>query len=147
MKIFQSAYKQLHSTETALLKVFNDIFIDIDRNRTVIFKLLLLDLSTAFDTVDHLILLNRLANRFGICGSALTWFESYLSGRFHFVSIRRARSATASIVMRSASGVRDGTNINCFYVTPRRLGISSDGTVWVFILTLMTPSCTCLSIP
>ena len=47
----QSAYKQFHSTQTALVKVFNDIVIDIDRNRTVI--LLLLDLSAAFDTVDH----------------------------------------------------------------------------------------------
>ena len=68
-EILQSAYKQLHSTETALVKVFNDIAIEIDRNKTVI--LLLLDLSAAFDTVDHFILLNRLANRFGICGSTL----------------------------------------------------------------------------
>ena len=50
-EIMQSAYKQFHSTQTALVKVFNDIVIDIDRNRTVI--LLLLDLSAAFDTVDH----------------------------------------------------------------------------------------------
>ena len=56
--------------------------------------LLLLDLSAAFDTIDHLIFLNRLANRFGICGSALAWFESYLRDRLHFVSIRCARSAT-----------------------------------------------------
>ena len=48
----------------------------------------------AFDTVDHLILLNRLGNRFGICGWALAWFKSYLSDRFHLVSIRGARSAT-----------------------------------------------------
>ena len=51
IEIMQSAYKQFHSTQTALVKVFNDIVIDIDRNRTVI--LLLLDLSAAFDTVDH----------------------------------------------------------------------------------------------
>ena len=62
----QSAYKQFHSTETALVRVFNDIVIDNDRNRTVI--LLLLDLSAALDTVDHSLLLNRLANRFVICG-------------------------------------------------------------------------------
>ena len=53
-EILQSAYKQFHSTETALVKVFNDIILDVDRNRTVI--LLLLDLSAAFDTVDHTIL-------------------------------------------------------------------------------------------
>ena len=49
-EILQSAYKQFHSTETALVKVFNDIILDVDSNRTVI--LLLLDLSAAFDTVE-----------------------------------------------------------------------------------------------
>ena len=72
-EIMQSAYKQFHSTETALVNVFNDIAIDIDRNRAVI--LLLLDLSAAFDTVDHSILLNRLAHRFGLRGAALAWFR------------------------------------------------------------------------
>ena len=76
-EIMQSAYKEFHSTETALVKVFNDIAIDIDRNRAII--LLLLDLSAAFDTFDHSILLNRLAHRFGLRGSALPWFRSYLS--------------------------------------------------------------------
>ena len=52
-----------NSTETALVNVFNDIILDVDRNRTVI--LLLLDLSAAFDTVDHTILIERLANQIG----------------------------------------------------------------------------------
>ena len=94
-EILQSAYKQFHSTETALVKVFNDIILDVDRNRTVI--LLLLDLSAAFDTVDHTILIKRLANRFGLCDLALAWFKSYLSDRTHFVSIRGARSVTRSL--------------------------------------------------
>ena len=72
-QLLQSAYKQFHSTETALVKVFNDIVLDVDRNRTVI--LLLLDLSAAFDTVDHTILIERLANRFGLCDLALAWFN------------------------------------------------------------------------
>ena len=54
-EVFQSAYKNFHSTETALVKIYNDILIDIDKNRTII--LLLLDLSAAFDMVDHEILL------------------------------------------------------------------------------------------
>ena len=94
-EILQSAYKQFHSTETALVKVFNDIILDVDRNRTVI--LLLLDLSVAFDTVDHTILTERLANRFGLCDLALAWFKSYLSDRTHFVSIRGGRSVTRSL--------------------------------------------------
>ena len=56
---FQSAYKAFHSTETALVRVHNDILTAIDNNNTVI--LLLLDLSAAFDTVDHSILLSRLS--------------------------------------------------------------------------------------
>ena len=53
---FQSAYKQLHSTETALVRVNNDILVALDNHQSVI--LLLLDLSAAFDTVDHGILLD-----------------------------------------------------------------------------------------
>ena len=68
----QSAYKRLHNTETALLKVNNDILNAINRHRTV--ALLLLDLSAAFDTVDHKLLLHRLRVRFGIGGKALAWF-------------------------------------------------------------------------
>ena len=56
---FQSAYKAFHSTETALVKVENDILRAIDSRHSVI--LLLLDLSAAFDTVEHSILLSRLS--------------------------------------------------------------------------------------
>ena len=66
---FQSAYKRNHSTETALIKVHNDIAMAINQHNSVI--LVLLDLSAAFDTVDHDILLSRLSNRFGITGTVL----------------------------------------------------------------------------
>ena len=82
-EMYQSAFKVLHSTETALLKVQNDILRAVDDNKSVI--LLLLDLSSAFDTVDHLILLSRLSHRFGVKGNALAWFDSYLKSRKQFV--------------------------------------------------------------
>ena len=69
----QSAYKTFHSTETALVKVHNDIISAIDNQSYII--LLLLHLSAAFDTVDHKILLQRLSCRFGINGKALQWFK------------------------------------------------------------------------
>ena len=71
----QSAYKKLHSTETALLRVHDDILRTMDRGGTVV--LLLLDLSAAFDTVDHGLLLHRLNTRFGIKGKVLAWFKSH----------------------------------------------------------------------
>lgn len=70
-KKFQSAYKALHSTEMALARVHNDILTAFDNNDTVI--LLLLNLSAAFDTIDHSILLSRLSSRFEIR-------EQYLPG-------------------------------------------------------------------
>ena len=68
-ELFQSAYKQGHSTETALVRVRNDILCGIDDGGYVV--LLLLDLSASFDTVDHTILLNRLDTVFGIKGKVL----------------------------------------------------------------------------
>ena len=71
-EVFQSAYLAHHSTETALLRVYNDIAMSIDNQKSVV--LVLLDLSAAFDTVDHSLLLARLSTRFGICDQALDWF-------------------------------------------------------------------------
>ena len=72
-----------HNVETALIRVQDDILKAIDSYRGVL--LLLLDLSTAFDTVDHEILLRRLSSRFGIKGKALYWLRSYLTDRTQLV--------------------------------------------------------------
>ena len=75
----QSAYKANNSTETALLKVREDILQAIDHREVTC--LVLLDLSVAFDTVDYRLLLNRLKHRFGVVGKAYNWIKSYLSDR------------------------------------------------------------------
>ena len=61
---FQSAYRKGHSTETAVLEIFSDIVDDMDKGKFVLLSLL--DLSAAFDTVDHDILLHRLSTSFGV---------------------------------------------------------------------------------
>ena len=83
--VLQSAYRKGHSTETALLRVVNDILSNMNKQHVSI--LVLLDLSEAFDTVDHAILLRRLETSFGITDAALAWFSSYLSGRSQCVSV------------------------------------------------------------
>ena len=92
----QSAFRSNHSTETALIGVYNDIALSIDNQRSVI--LVLLDLSVAFDTVDHRLLCSRLSTRFGICDMALDWLFSYLSDRTQFVKVNDGISDVQSLV-------------------------------------------------
>ncbi len=91
----QSAYQQFHSTETALIKVINDILMVIDQEKVVL--LVLLDLSAAFDTIDHTILLKRLSNRMGIKGNALKWFQPYLSDRYQYVKVEGQSSRSVPL--------------------------------------------------
>ena len=71
----QSSYRKNYSTETALLGVKNDILLNMNKQQVTL--LVLLD---TFDTVDHNVLLSRLHSKFGISGTALEWFRSYLNG-------------------------------------------------------------------
>ena len=81
----QHGYKSGHSTETLLIKFLNDVLVAIDQNRGVV--VLLIDLSSAFDTVQHSILLKILKNALFIRGTALEWFQSFLCGRSQAVVI------------------------------------------------------------
>ncbi len=82
---FQSGFRPSRSTETALIRVTNDLLLSSDHG--CISLLGLLDLSVVFDTIDHNILLNRLENSVDISGSALAWFKSYLSDRHQFIAV------------------------------------------------------------
>jgi hypothetical protein len=99
----QSAYRKHHSTETALLKVINDIHVNMNNQQVTL--LVFLDLSYAFDTVDHDILINRIQTSFGITDTALLWLKSYLSGR----SIRVIIDESTSESLNMPYGVPQGS--------------------------------------
>ena len=90
---YQSGYREGHSCETASLAIYNDLLCISDLKSKVI--LLLLDLSAAFDTIDHSHLLNKLVHKFGIKDNVHQWFKSYLSGRSFTVTINQAKSKKA----------------------------------------------------
>ena len=95
MPPLQSAYRTSHSTETAVLRVLADILTALDRGDFA--ALTLLDLSAAFDTVDHGTLLRRLEISYGIRGTALNWLSSYLSDRSQFVRSGSTSSQPAPV--------------------------------------------------
>ena len=91
----QSGFRAGHSTETALLKLYNDLILSSDSGLSTL--LLCLDFSAAFDTVDHSLLLDVLDKSFNITGASLLWFKSYLSHRFSYVLIGSSKSLPISL--------------------------------------------------
>ena len=82
---FQSAYRPAHSTETAMLRITNNLLLAADDGQ--VGCLVLLDLSAAFDTIDHRILLQKLSSQLHLSKSAVHWFASYLEDRYQKVVI------------------------------------------------------------
>ena len=82
---YQSAYRAKHSTETLLVKLFDELLLNFESRRLT--PLIGLDLSAAFDTVNHDLLLTILESRFGVCEDALDWTRSYLASRSFAVCV------------------------------------------------------------
>jgi len=99
----------MHSCETALCKTLNDIYLATDSGKCTMF--VSLDLSAAFDTIDHNILLNRLHTRYGITGSPLAWLTLYLLGRTQSVCVGNASSTVTDC--RTGVPVRLRNDLYC----------------------------------
>lgn len=114
--VMQSAYKQFHSTETAMVKLTNDTLIALDQGKAMI--IFCIDMSSAFDTVHHGSLLETLEQRIGLQGTCLKWFESYLSNRKQSVCISGVRSSPRDLKYGVPQGSVLGPKLYNIYTLP-----------------------------
>jgi hypothetical protein len=121
----QSAYRKLHSTETALLKIMDDLYRIVDHKKSAV--LISLDLSAAFDTIDHAILTQRLKQRFGVTGVVLNWIVTYLQERSQYVKVGEEKSAVTCCEVGVPQGSVLGPILFSAYVSPISDVISSFG--------------------
>ena len=115
LEIRQPAYRKNHSTETALFSVVDGLIRNADDR--LVSVLALLDLSAAFDTLDHPILLQRLETTFGISGTAF-WFAFYLEGREQSVKVDNILSSPSPLQFGVPQGSVLGPILFTLYSLP-----------------------------
>ena len=114
--VSQSAYKQGHSTETALLSIKNEVHLALARGEAT--AVVLLDQSAAFNTIDHSTLIECLSSWFGVGGVVLDWFRSYLSDRYQCIKIGSVLSDAKRLLYGVPQGSVLGPILFSLYTTP-----------------------------
>ena len=142
---FQSAYRKGCSTETALVRVVNDIRRAAGDGQCTV--LLALDILAAFDAVDHTTLVERARTVFGINGANLDWLKSFVTERSQFIAVGTERSETVACLSGVPQGSVLGPILFGMYVSPvgDLLAISSPSITFLIISTQMTYSYMSLS--
>ena len=122
---YQSAYRRFYSCETSVLKLVNDILWGMESQE--ISSMIACNLSTAFDTVDHSLLLDVLSNKFRVGGTAPNWFDSYLHPRSLQVMIRKELSSERNLPFSVPQGSCTGAQLfNLYCSTLHEVVISSE---------------------
>ena len=128
--MYQSAYRMYHSIKTALLRIQNDLLLGIEKQK--VSALALLDLSAAFDTVDHAVLIDRLESFFGLSGIALSLVKSYLTDRTQSVKIGEHLSPPVLLNTGIPQGSILGPLLFSMYTAPLEQTLLSEGVSFHF---------------
>ena len=127
---YQSAYRKFHSCETSLIKLVNNLLWAMEKQDVT--AVTILNLSAAFDTVNHDLLLEVLNKRFGIKDKALKWYEQYLKPRKLKISINNTYSEEQTINYSVPQGSIQGTFLfNAYASTISRSDTTDTGAKWL----------------
>ena len=112
---YQSAYRKHYSCETALIKLTNDVLWSMENGKVSV--VVMIDLSAAFDTVDHDLLLEVLETRFGIKDTCLKWYENYLRPRAFRVCVKDCYSEEKNLTFSVPQGSLNGPFLYLAYAS------------------------------
>ena len=119
----QSAYMPGRSAETSLVRLTHDLHHINDQGSPAL--MISLDLSAAFDCIDHNILLKRLEDDFGVSGPFLSWIQSFITQRSQCVVVKSSSSASTTCDYGVPQGSVFGPVLFALYTSPLAILLNS----------------------